>query len=149
MSQTPITVGPAVHGRPVGLPEDPHDPIVSEPNLNCGCVSDQVAARPINLGSVQRLQRFADLHQLHVDALLRVLRAQEDLAGAVWDTLRAWRGRGSERPFASTCQTPRASVGVADGLSRPAGESYYPNRTGAERGLAALVRQVRSAERDG
>jgi hypothetical protein len=100
VSQTPITVGPAVHGRPVGLPEDPHDPIVSEPNLNCGCVSDQVAARPINLGSVQCLQRFADLHQLHVDALLRVLRAQEDLAGAVWDTLRAWRGRGSERPFA-------------------------------------------------
>jgi len=115
MSQTPITVGPAVHGRPVGLPEDPHDPIVSEPNLNCGCVSDQVAARPINLGSVQRLQRFADLHQLHVDALLRVLRAQEDLAGAVWDTSVPGAGAARNAPSRSTCQTPRASVGVADG----------------------------------
>lgn len=59
---------------------------------------DQVAARPMNLDSAQRLQRLADAHQRHVDAVLRILRAQEDLARAMWRTLRAWRGRSSEAP---------------------------------------------------
>lgn len=73
-------------------------------------VDDEAAARPMNLevagrmnlDSVQRLQRFADVHQLHVDALLRVLRAQEDLARAVWGTRRAWRGGSSEDTSAGT-----------------------------------------------
>jgi hypothetical protein len=73
--------------------------------------ADEVAARPKNLGSAQRLQRFADVHQLHVDELLRVLRAQEELARAVWGTLRAWRGRSSDTPAAvARWRVPRRRV---------------------------------------
>lgn len=100
MSQLPITVGPEADERATRLREGPDSPIVATPKLSSGCVSDKISAQPMNFGSVQRLQRFADVHQLYVDALVRVLRDQEDLARAVWGTLRAWRGGGSDRPSA-------------------------------------------------